>query len=255
MDRIQQILTNWMNATPKVLMVCLIISVFLDLILTKKLSFLRGLPAALGQKSFWLQFLPGICLGGLVIFDAVVIAWVQSLQVPIVTAWIRMGAHIGRWVWLYVALAYWVMRIFKHTRLARILSFSLFATTVTAILTHGLKFLIARARPYENLGALSWFNYEGGIQDRRGFQSFPSGDSAVVAGVAFFLFYATPSRYWRWLWLVFPLATAFSRMSLNRHWPTDTLGSFILANAIAWLFFQLLQQSNANEKAAKVSDI
>jgi len=252
MEYLQLVLTRWMNATPKVLMVCLIISVFLDLILTKRIVFLRGLPAAMGQKGFWFQFLPGVGLGAVVFFDTGIIAWAQSLQVPIVTAWIRVGAHLGRWIWLYVALAYWVMRILRLPRMAKLFSFALTTTLFTAVVTHGLKFLIARARPYENLGALSWFNHAGGVQDRRGFQSFPSGDAAIVAAVAFFFFYATPSRFWRWLWLLFPLATAFSRVTLNKHWPSDTLGAWILANAFAWLFYKLYCRE-IEEKSSKVS--
>lgn len=242
-----------MNATPKVLMVCLIISVFLDLLLSKKLGFLRRIPAAACQKLFWVQFFPGVFLVALVFLDASLLFWIQSIQEPAVTAWIKMGAHLGRWIWLYVALAYWVTRIFKKPLLSKILSFALTTTVFTASVVHGLKFLVARARPYENLGAFTWFDYGGGLQDRRGFQSFPSGDASVVAAVAFFFFQATPSRVWRWLWLIFPLATAFSRITLNRHWPSDTMASWVLANAFAWLFYQLLQRQTADDKAAKVS--
>lgn len=252
MDQIQQVLHNWMNATPKVLMVCLIITVFLDLILSKKIGFIRGLPGVVSQKRFWMLFLPMLAVGGLALLDPKIIGWVQSLQIPVVTAWIRMGAHLGRWIWLYVALAYWITRLLRKPAIAKILAHALTATLSTAVVVHGFKFLIARARPYENLGALSWFNHAGGIQDRRGFQSFPSGDVAIVAAVAFFLFYVTPSRIGRWFWLLFPLATAFSRMSLNKHWPTDTLASWIFANAFAWLFVRLLRNDYAVTKTQKV---
>ena len=199
MVSIETILTRWMNATPKVLMVCLIILVIIDLLVSKKLGFLKAAPHYLGGKDFWLRILPVAAVGGLVFADQPTIAWVQSLQQPLIKAWIQVGANLGRWIWLYVSIAYCISRLFRLSALSRILSTGLLAALITAVIVHALKFLISRARPYEDLGPLSWFNYAQGFQDARGFQSFPSGDAAIVAAVAFFFFYVTPSKVFRWL--------------------------------------------------------
>lgn len=63
--------------------------------------------------------------------------------------------------------------------------------------------------------------------------SFPSGHTAAAFAVVFALSF-TGSSLWRPA-LVLAAVTAFSRLYLYVHWPTDILGGILLGAAVGWL--------------------
>ena len=168
--------------------------------------------------------------------DSALLFQTQSLKEP--SAWlIRFGSWIGKSdvFWTILTFAYLTFVILRHLKgLDRVFGVCL-TSLATALSALPLKFSFLRARPSADLGPFSFFHLEGILEDARNFQSFPSGDTAAVAGAAGYLFFAFANRPWRWLLLLFPLASAWARVSLNRHWPSDTffsLGLGLLAGHI-----------------------
>ena len=143
--------------------------------------------------------------------------------------------------WLYLLGIYYLLRLAKQPAWAKRFLAAVLAAGLAGLACHGLKFIFLRARPYTGLSPFSFFNWEKFAGDPKAFQSFPSGDVAIVSGAAGYFFYAFPNRPLRWLILLLPLCTAFARVSLNRHWVSDTAASlwlgFIISRGV-WNYFR-----------------
>lgn len=89
-----------------------------------------------------------------------------------------------------------------------------------------LKPLIGRVRPFAFRPGLAL------LVPPPGDASFPSGHTAAAFAVVFAL-RASGSPLWRPA-LVLAVVTAFSRLYLYVHWPTDILGGILLGAAVGW---------------------
>lgn len=89
-----------------------------------------------------------------------------------------------------------------------------------------LKPLIGRVRPFAFRPDLSL------LVSPPGDASFPSGHTAAAFAVVFALL-AAGSPLWRPA-LALAVVTAFSRLYLFVHWPTDILGGILLGAAVGW---------------------
>ena len=87
--------------------------------------------------------------------------------------------------------------------------------------------------------------------------SFPSGHSAEVFMLVISLSLLFPKQKWgigfAWVWA---LLIAYSRMDLGVHYPSDILGSFIVAGIVAFAFITLMihlgfLQKNTTSELAK----
>jgi len=59
--------------------------------------------------------------------------------------------------------------------------------------------------------------------------SFPSDHAVLMFSIAFTLLLTPVSRGWGWLFLVFGVGVAWSRVYLGVHFPFDMIGAFIVA--------------------------
>jgi len=158
-------------------------------------------------------------------FDPFLLERVQALSGPFWKAVIETGGFAGRHIHPWVmAVGFWALAVLMRRapaeRLARGI---LFSGALASLLTQALKFLLLRARPFGQEGAWSFLNISGLLGDSRVYQSFPSGDVVVVAGMIFYLVLFLSRFKAAWILALLPAATAMSRINADKHWPTDTL--------------------------------
>ncbi|MCM8774925.1 MAG: phosphatase PAP2 family protein [Candidatus Omnitrophica bacterium] len=151
------------------------------------------------------------------------------------------GGFLGRQVnpWVFLTLFYGVGILWQRRMLPRWSFGGLLSGTLTVLLASVFKFCFLRARPYAELGHLSFFNVAGILEDDRAYQSFVSGDVAIVAGIScYFLYQLRNTFFLRWLVLLLPLATGFARIYAGKHWPSDV----VLAMGLGLLMAKFVSQ-------------
>lgn len=159
--------------------------------------------------------------------DAQLLHFVLNAPRSIIDPIADFGGALGRGsnCWTFLGWAYLLAFFIRWQKGRGVLFGCLVSSMLTALFTTLAKFVFLRARPYGELGAVSFFNIDGLIRDERVYQSFPSGDVAIVAGAAAYLFFNLKENILRWALLLLPLTTAVARMNANKHWPSDTLFS------------------------------
>lgn len=188
----------------------------------------------------------------LLFVDSVILDWIQDRHSFVAKAIVDGGGWVGRSThcWMVLAGVYVVSYCLRLEKGRRYFFSALLSSFIASTLVVIFKFVFLRARPCSNLGPFSFFHLRGLLQDDNLFQGFPSGDVVVVAGAAGYFFHASKNRYLNWLWLLPPLATAFSRMHLDRHWPSDVFFSLGLGLLIARfvLDFKEIQKNRSDRK-------
>ncbi len=164
---------------------------------------------------------------------------------------VTFGRTIGKnnYFWYTLLVLYLIPLILRKSALRRYTFSIIVSSGVTAVFITILKFIFLRARPTVNTGSLSFFNSGGLTGDMSEFQSFPSGDVSLVAGASLYLFFAIPNIWIRWVFLILPLTTALARIHLNRHWPSDTLGSIFIAFFIGMWIYEHARGGAAGKEA------
>ncbi len=144
--------------------------------------------------------------------------------------------------WLGLLSIYLLATVLRRSRVRIVIFGAMLSAGASGLLTTILKVSLMRARPDTGHGELSFFNLQGYLASKGDFLSFPSGDVAIVAGAAYFLMLIVKPLPLRALLFTLPLLTAASRISLGRHWPSDTLASMLLAMFAAYLVSGFLSE-------------
>lgn len=108
---------------------------------------------------------------------------------------------------------------------------SLEALALANVATNALKFGFGRARPWQSNAANVFDPFSGNT-------SFPSGHATTVfAGLMPWVYYFPgPGTY---ILTGLGLSTAFSRIALRHHWPSDVIGGAFMGSAVSyWLYRQ-----------------
>lgn len=127
----------------------------------------------------------------------------------------------------------------------------MFLAAIAAWVGHyALKHVIVHARPFTALHFSPLISQEPS-------NSFPSGHTALVFGLAFaFLFWACQTKnnglekVVGWLLLLVALLVGVSRIYVGVHWPLDILGGIALGAISGWLLtrpFTLLEKDKVQE--------
>ena len=170
----------------------------------------------------------------LMFVDPWILGKIQSYRHPLLQILESIGGWLGRHIhpWMILLALYLLFKIILRNEHTAIKFFgALLSGAFSSLVTFTLKYSTLRTRPYGARGAFSFFNMEGITKDARLYQSFPSGDVVVVAGACYFLWHQFKHKKWAGIFLILPLLTAYSRMFLNRHWPSDTF----MALGLGWI--------------------
>ena len=183
---------------------------------------------------------------GMFFFDPALLNFVQNLNHPLFDAVSRGGGFLGKEANPWMFLIGWYFLALLLQRLAwSALSFgAIFSSTLASVFCHISKMFFLRARPNSSEGPFSFFNFEAFLKEGGRFYSLPSGDVVVVAAAAYFVLLRTKNIFLRVILFLLPLATAFSRMEVNKHWPSDTLLSLGFGLISALFVENLLENSS-----------
>ena len=215
--------------------------VFLILLFEFRDAYFKGFKTYL--KSFSLRpytVLIGLMLvvtGLVMTIDSTLLHLIQAQNASFVRWMVACGSFLGKHSWLILIGLYLITFLSRVKSWRKVIFSALFANFLTGVFSVFFKFTVLRARPYSGFGPFSFFNLNGLLKDRGIFQSFPSGDVAVVVGAAAYFFYTVRNRYAKLIFLLLPIMTALARVSLNRHWPSDTLFSIglgLIAAQFVW---------------------
>jgi membrane-associated phospholipid phosphatase len=193
------------------------------------------------------------------LFDATVLRTIQSVDSPVGTGLIQFGGTIGRNInfWFAIIFAYCAAQCFSLKKCKTILCGLMLSSALTGACCAIGKIVFLRARPAAGIGPVSFFNLDGYIVQKGLFLSFPSGDVALVAGGAAFLFYFVQNKGLKFLLLALPFLTGASRVYLNRHWPSDTLLAIGIGFIVAHYLFTVhcnFVRENGEEFEPAISD-
>lgn len=101
--------------------------------------------------------------------------------------------------------------------------------SVTAAITGAIKYLVGRARPYENLGPYH-FTF---LSNNYDFQSFPSGHSALAWSI-----FTPVARRFGAQWYIVPTIFSAQRLWADQHWLSDVVYGGLIGWSIGNTFEQ-----------------
>lgn len=182
------------------------------------------------------------------LFDGFLLSSIQSVQHPVGVKLIRLGGAIGQNVqfWMFLIAAYAITKLIRRRLWSQLVLGSMFSAALTGLLCNVFKIVGLRSRPQAGQGSMSFFNLEGYLEHKGLFMSFASGDVALVAGAAGFLFHFVKDPCLRVCIVIAPLLTSASRIYLNRHWPSDTLLSLALGLVVGYYLYRAHRSVTTN---------
>lgn len=117
---------------------------------------------------------------------------------------------------------------------------SVFATLIAYL----LKYAFQRPRPFENHQDVSQLMVAGNF-------SFPSGHTLIAFTIAFGLYFCFQKKYFLIPIFVWAFVVAYSRIVLGVHYPSDIIGSIVIAYVLNILFFKYIFQQEWFKKTTK----
>ena len=110
----------------------------------------------------------------------------------------------------------------------------LIAVGAAALVLHGLKLAIGRARPLLDLGSWHFEPFSG----REYMDAFPSGHASATATLALLLGLYFPRA--RWVFYLLALLVGVDRVIQRWHFPSDVIAGYVLAGAVVFTLVRVL---------------
>lgn len=161
-----------------------------------------------------------------------ILDWIQSIRTPagdVVMPFISSLSDAGM-IWLLLTII--LLLIPKTRKSGAILALALIFDVILCNVI--LKNMFARVRPFNVNTDISLL-----VTKPKDF-SFPSGHTAVSFASVVALYLAGEKRLWK-VALVLAVLTAFSRMYLYVHYPTDILGGIIVGIVAGFMGFFIVK--------------
>lgn len=141
-----------------------------------------------------------------------------------------------------IGLLLWAARKYRWPRGRQVAILLPIVFAVTGLGSFAVKIVVGRPRPFtlhQQIAppANAWKRH----LDRR-FQSFPSSDVMVAAGLATVLFLLVGHGRGRYALVLFPAYSAAGRILIARHYPSDCLAAMALGAATTWLLWRLQER-------------
>ena len=122
----------------------------------------------------------------------------------------------------------------ERQQLAKLIFLSLATNFVVVELT--IKNLVGRARPFDILAEVIKVGGEPWTY------SFPSGQTALIFGVAMAYILIFPKKWETCLVLLFAIIVGLVRIYLGDHYPSDVVAGAVIGSAIGWGVFIINQK-------------
>lgn len=157
--------------------------------------------------------------------DASILLYIQeSVRNPVLTPYVKVITTLGNGGAIWILLTLIMLIIPKTRRIGCMMVLSLIGTLLINNML--IKNLVARTRPYEVVGGLTYL-----ISKPREY-SFPSGHAASSFAAAWVMFRQLPKRYGVPALLV-AILIALSRLYVGVHYPSDVLFGMISGTLIS----------------------
>lgn len=180
--------------------------------------------------------------------DITVINWLHSHTIPHSVPVLQVISYTTTYISIFLSLILLVISIVKRSKELRNQFFILVSILlIVAAVSQGLKALISRNRPFEDIPNIEKLSEAGG-------SSFPSGHTleafAVAMGISVMF---TRKRYvipvFAWAMLV-----AYSRMALGVHYLSDVLAGIAIGVFIGWFVPRIFRGFSLVERIARKGD-
>lgn len=157
--------------------------------------------------------------------DASILLYIQeSVRNPVLTSYVKVITTLGNGGAIWILLTLIMLIIPKTRRIGCMMVLSLIGTLLINNML--IKNLVARTRPYEVVGGLTYL-----ISKPREY-SFPSGHAASSFAAAWVMFRQLPKRYGVPA-LLLAILIALSRLYVGVHYPSDVLFGMISGTLIS----------------------
>jgi len=198
-----------------------------------RLASLNKLPYAV---TLICSLIVAICL---VPFDQQMLHALHTSNAELLRNITAIGAMLGTDTkfWTILLVLYAAGTALGSKKLTKVIFGAILATVVSVVIVTILKLIVLRARPVVGIGAAEFFQFAEIFKGNRAFQSMPSGQVVLVSSAVAFIYYQLQNHWFRFFLAVLPVFSAVSRVSLNRHWPSDTIVSFGIAVVVAHVIF------------------
>ena len=160
----------------------------------------------------------------------------------------NFGNILGEGKYLYSFLLFFAMlTLLVRERAVTIYYIALASGIFTGIINQILKVLIVRQRPYESYNPHLIFAYKKAIEEGKyithiydsTYYSMPSGHTITVAGIFLVFAIHSKNKILKTVFFLVPLATAFGRVYVQKHWTSDVIFAYLIAYIIAKTIYNL----------------
>lgn len=192
--------------------------------------------------------------GGCLFADSFLRAFIQTPQYILFLKIAQTGEFLADYSWQILCAAYFLAVLFRLKKIREIIFSGLVSSFLTAAVITAFKYTLLRARPLTGMGPYSFFNGGGLFGGESVFHSFSSGDVALIAGFAFYFIYTSRHLGVKVFWLSLPVLSAFTRVYLDKHWPSDALFSMGLGWIAAKLVWDYRHGNSASDSRPEPID-